>query len=139
MTRWRSPRTGSARRCAEILEKGDAAPAEIDRTISALAVSAGIQLPNNPLDGLRPLALQQEIVIAWPRFASALVATGPVILLIEDLHWATDQALTLLERLTAGTAGSLLVVATARLELRRCAPRLRPRTGRRHGSSRCAH
>ena len=106
----------------EILEKGDAAPAEIDRTISALAVSAGIQLPNNPLDGLRPLALQQEIVIAWPRFASALVATGPVILLIEDLHWATDQALTLLERLTAGTAGSLLVVATARLEFANAHP-----------------
>jgi class 3 adenylate cyclase/tetratricopeptide (TPR) repeat protein len=89
---------------------------EIDHTIFALAITAGIHVAGNPLEELRPVAVANEIAIAWPRFVSAHAAAGPVILVIEDLHWAGDQLVAVLERLLARSAGRVLLIAAARPE-----------------------
>jgi DNA-binding SARP family transcriptional activator len=90
---------------------------ELDRTVFALAATAGIALPGNPLDRMEPRAVADELTRAWPRFATALAARRPTILLVEDLHWAGAPLLEMLPRLAARVAGPLLVVATARPEL----------------------
>lgn len=90
--------------------------ADVSQTVFALAVLAGIHLPNNPLDELRPLALSNELSLAWPRFVSSLALKGPVVVVIEDLHWASGQLLAMLERLLARTTGPVLFVGTARPE-----------------------
>src|SRR6266545_3452790 len=56
---------------------------------------------------------------AWRRFLHGLTAKRPLVLLVEDLHWADDALLDFLEALAAPRAGPtpLLVLATARPEL----------------------
>src|SRR5438105_7748796 len=60
--------------------------------------------------------------MAWPRFISAYAAAGPVILVLEDLHWASDRMVQMIERLLARSTGPLLLVTTARPELRKAHP-----------------
>ncbi len=91
--------------------------AEIDSTVFALATTAGIAIPANPLDRLEPAAVADELARAWPRFAAAYVAQTHGVFIVEDLHWADEQLLDMLERLIARTQGPLLVVGTARPEL----------------------
>ena len=97
---------------------------ETDRTIFALATSVGIRLPDNPLARASPEAVMDELARAWPRFASALAAAGPTVLLVEDLHWAGDALVEMLERIVTRSSGPLLVVATARPEAVVAHPRL---------------
>jgi class 3 adenylate cyclase len=99
----------------EVLEKAGATDAEITDTMHALAISAGVRLPDNPLVELRPTAVAIALALAWPRFVSAL-AKDPLVVLIEDLHWADSQLLAILESIRARAIGPVLVLATARPE-----------------------
>jgi DNA-binding SARP family transcriptional activator len=90
---------------------------ELEQTAYALATTAGFALPANPLDQLEPRIVADELARAWPRFATALASERPTILVIEDLHWAGESLVTLLDRLLVRSGGRLLVVATARPEL----------------------
>ena len=67
--------------------------------------------------GLHPLAARDRFQDAWVEFLEELVAERPLVMLIEDLHWAEEQLLDLLERLVRDVRGPLLLVATARPEL----------------------
>src|SRR5437588_2499473 len=94
----------------------------IDHTVFALALTAGITIPGNPLDTLRPAAVDWELQLAWPRFIDACATAGPVILVLEDLHWAGDRLIAVVERLLARSTGPLLLVTAARPELRKTHP-----------------
>jgi DNA-binding SARP family transcriptional activator len=83
-------------------------------TASALAVSAGISLPENELEGASPESVAEEIALAWPRLLSALAARFPVLVTIEDLHWAEEPLLAMLERIVARSEGPIMLLATAR-------------------------
>lgn len=67
--------------------------------------------------GLHPLAARDRFQDAWVDFLDELVATRPMVMLIEDVHWAEEQLLDLLERLVRDTRGPLLLIATGRPEL----------------------
>ena len=61
---------------------------------------------------------QSESFSAWRQFLEAVAATRPLVLVIEDLHWADPALLRFLEHLVDWAAGvDLLVVTTARPEL----------------------
>ncbi len=65
---------------------------------------------------------QEEAFAAWRRFLHGLATRRPLVLVVEDLHWADDALLDFLESLldrTGSPPGSipLLLVATARPEL----------------------
>lgn len=66
---------------------------------------------------LHPLAAREKLHDAWLEFLQDLVAERPVVVLIEDLHWAEDPLLDLLERTGREVQGPLLIVGTARPEL----------------------
>jgi class 3 adenylate cyclase/tetratricopeptide (TPR) repeat protein len=89
---------------------------DVDRTVYALAITAGISLEDNALDRYSPDAVDEELGRAWPRFASSLAERGPAVLVIEDLHWASERLLAMLERLASRSFGPLFVLATARPE-----------------------
>ena len=63
-------------------------------------------------------ASRDESFMAWRRFLQLVATRGPLILVIEDLHWADPAMLEFLEQLLdqAGPA-DLLMVVTARPEL----------------------
>ncbi|HEY2957217.1 MAG TPA: BTAD domain-containing putative transcriptional regulator [Actinomycetota bacterium] len=88
-----------------------------------LLVGAGNE---EPADGER-----QETIAAWRRFLHGLASRRPLVLVLEDLHWADDALLDFVETL-AGQAGAgrsgqvrLLVVATARPKLLERRPKWR--------------
>ena len=63
-------------------------------------------------------ATQEELFTAWRRFLEALATTGPLVVVIEDLHWADPALLDFLTHLLEWTVGMpLVIVATARPEL----------------------
>ena len=85
---------------------------EIEQTIAALATTAGIAL-----DGAdRRQVTAEDMARAWPRLATALVASAPAVWLIEDLHWAGEPVPEMLQRIATGTEGPLILLATARPE-----------------------
>ena len=90
---------------------------EAERVTAALAIASGIALPDNPLERLTPGSVADEIALAWPAFVSGLAALIPAIVVIEDLHWAEEPLLEMLERMIARSTGPLLLIATARPEL----------------------
>ena len=105
-----------------VLQHVSADRATIDHTVFALAFTAGITIPGNPLESIRPLAVQLELSMAWPRFVSAYATAGPVILVVEDLHWASDRMVEMIERLLSRSTGPVLLVTTARPEFRTAHP-----------------
>ena len=63
-------------------------------------------------------AERAELFAAWQRFVEAMAASRPLVLVIEDLHWADQAMLEFLEHLVERSADlPLLIVATARPEL----------------------
>ncbi len=61
---------------------------------------------------------QAELFSAWLRFFEALADRNPLVLVIEDLHWADAAMLDFIEHLTDWAISSpILVVTTARPEL----------------------
>ena len=88
----------------------------VDATIFALATTAAVRLPDNPLDRADPREVADELGRAWPRFASAFAQDGPVIMVVEDLHWAGKPLVDMLARLVARATGPVVVLATARPE-----------------------
>jgi class 3 adenylate cyclase/tetratricopeptide (TPR) repeat protein len=63
-------------------------------------------------------AERAELFAAWRRFVEAIAAAGPLVLVVEDLHWADQAMLEFLEHLVERSADlPLLIVATARPEL----------------------
>jgi class 3 adenylate cyclase/tetratricopeptide (TPR) repeat protein len=86
---------------------------ERTQTAAALAVSIGLPIVG-PDAGAPPTA--EDLARAWPRFASAYVADAPAIWLVEDLHWAGEPVVEMLERIVTRTTGPLVMLATARPE-----------------------
>jgi class 3 adenylate cyclase/tetratricopeptide (TPR) repeat protein len=72
-----------------------------------------------PLLGLEsPPADREENFTAWLRFLEEMTASGPTVLVFEDLHWADEALLAFLEHLSSHMATvPLMVVGTARPEL----------------------
>ncbi len=66
---------------------------------------------------LHPLVARERLRDAWVELLDELVAERPAVILIEDVHWAEDELLDLLERLVEDTSGPLLLICTARPEL----------------------
>ncbi len=61
---------------------------------------------------------RDEIFTAWRLLVEALAARGPLVVVFEDLHWASDTLLDLVEHVTTSrTTGPLVLFALARPEL----------------------
>jgi len=100
-----------------LFEDAGVEPGEVDRVLFALATTAGIVLPENPLDEMSPESIGEELGLAWPRFLSALAARGPTLVVIEDLHRGEPPLLDMIEHLVSRSTGPVFMVATGRPEL----------------------
>jgi class 3 adenylate cyclase len=80
---------------------------------SLLGLSLGLEVAG----GLHPLIVRDRFQDAWVEFLAKLSTERPVVVLVEDLHWAEGPLLDLLEHLIEAARGPLLVLATARPEL----------------------
>src|SRR5690242_17971057 len=77
----------------------------------------GLTLGLDVAEGLHPLAVRERLHDSWAEFLQELAKERPTVVLVEDVHWAEDDLLDLLDSLIAQVEGPLLVLATARPEL----------------------
>ena len=78
-----------------------------------LGMTLGLEAPSD----VHPLAARDRLRQAWVDFLGELVAEQTAVVLVEDLHWAEDALLDLLEAGLHDVRGPLLLLATARPEL----------------------
>jgi class 3 adenylate cyclase/tetratricopeptide (TPR) repeat protein len=60
---------------------------------------------------------REELFEAWRRFLERLAARYPLVLVLDDIHWADDGLLDFIDHLADWAQGPITVVATARAEL----------------------
>ena len=77
----------------------------------------GLTLGLDVAGDLHPLVARDRLHDAWAEFLEELVGEQPAVILVEDLHWADDELLDLLEFLLRGVQGPMLLLCTARPEL----------------------
>jgi class 3 adenylate cyclase/tetratricopeptide (TPR) repeat protein len=94
-----------------VSDQPEAVQARLGRPI--LGLSLGFDAPAD----LHPLEAREQLQTAWVELLSDLARDQPVVLLIEDVNWADEALLDLLERLARDVRGPLLLIATARPEL----------------------
>ncbi len=92
-----------------------------ERTLAALAATAGIPLSDSPLTHMAPQSVADELAWAWPRFASVETA-APAVWVVEDLHWAGAPLLEMLEKIISRSTGPLIMIGTARPDLAEAHP-----------------
>ena len=84
---------------------------------SAIVASSRRSSGLEPDADLHPWEARERLRAAWVDLLDDLAANGPAVAWIEDLHWADDALLELLEQGLREATGPLLLVATARPEL----------------------
>jgi class 3 adenylate cyclase len=77
----------------------------------------GLTLGLDVAEGLHPLAARERLHDSWAEFLQELAQERPAVVLVEDVHWAEDDLLDLLDFLAVQVDGPLLLIATARPEL----------------------
>jgi class 3 adenylate cyclase len=87
------------------------------RATAALAYTIGLQDPDVSFSDLDPKDVRAEVHAAWRSFFTALGGNGPVVVVIEDIHWADPALLDLLEELTDRVAGPVLFLCPSRPDL----------------------
>ena len=77
-----------------------------------LALTLGIDVAGD----LHPMDARAFLHDTWVELVAELAAEQPLVLLVEDLHWAEPPLLDLLERTLGEVAGPVLLLATGRQE-----------------------
>ncbi|MBA3739574.1 MAG: AAA family ATPase [Chloroflexi bacterium] len=91
--------------------------ADPSRTTALLGFTVGIAVPGHDFGRMDPEQLRIGVVEAWRTFFSALAADGPLIAVVEDIHWADTALLDVLDDLGARVQGSVLFLCPARPDL----------------------
>jgi len=87
------------------------------RATAALAFTVGIEDPSMSFRDLPPREVRSETHSAWRSFFSALSRERPVVVVVEDIHWAGSPMLDLLDDLADHVEGPVMFVCPARPEL----------------------
>ncbi len=87
------------------------------RSAAVLAFTFGLEDPRFGLADLPPRQVRLETHEAWRAFFTGLTAERPAIVVVEDIHWADDPLLDLLEELADRVAGPLLFICPSRPDL----------------------
>ena len=77
-----------------------------------LGLTLGLDLGHE----LHPLVARERLQEAWVDLVEEMAATRPLVLAVEDVHWAEEPLLDLLERLYRDARVPLLLLVTARPE-----------------------
>jgi class 3 adenylate cyclase/tetratricopeptide (TPR) repeat protein len=90
------------------------------RMTAALLATLGLEPPELAL--LDPQAVYRAMIAAWRALLTALAAEQPLLVVVEDIHWADSTMLDILEDLAEHVASPALVLCTARADLLRTRP-----------------
>ena len=88
-----------------------------DRAAAALAFTVGVEDPTFPFTDMEPREVRAEGHAAWRSFFSALALERPLVVVIEDIHWADPALLDLLEELADRIQGGVMFLCPSRPDL----------------------
>ncbi|MEK6277113.1 MAG: adenylate/guanylate cyclase domain-containing protein, partial [Actinomycetota bacterium] len=96
-------------------EGGDA----VERNAALIALMLGIEPPDGApqLESEDPQRMRDSLFSAIRSLLEAMASTQPLILAVEDIHWADEGMLDLIEHLARWVRGPLLLICLARDEL----------------------
>jgi class 3 adenylate cyclase len=77
----------------------------------------GLALGGHAATGLHPLEAREQLHAAAVAFLETLARERPAVVIFEDIHWAEDDFLDLLERIEREARAPVAVLATTRPEL----------------------
>jgi class 3 adenylate cyclase/tetratricopeptide (TPR) repeat protein len=87
------------------------------RATAALAYTVGLVDPEVSFEGENPRDVRDELHRAWTSFFTALARVGPVIVVIEDIHWADPSLLDLLSEMAERVEGPVTFLCPSRPDL----------------------
>jgi class 3 adenylate cyclase/tetratricopeptide (TPR) repeat protein len=111
-TAWEKLRDGVGRLLEELGE-----PEAGERNAALLAVPLGIETPEQPADADDPQRMREALFSASRAVIEAITRRRPVVLAIDDIHWADEGMLDLIDHLARWVRGPLLLVCLTRDEL----------------------
>jgi class 3 adenylate cyclase/tetratricopeptide (TPR) repeat protein len=95
---------------------GESAP-ELAPFLPALIHTIGLDDPDSPLRDLSPRAVMSKIHAGWRGFFTTLAGDRPLIVVVEDIHWADGAMLDLLEELPDRIPAPVVFLCPTRPEL----------------------
>ena len=111
----RGPQEDTGRWVQSVLEAVVASASDRENLARLMSQSLGEVTGQTRLANLAPRQVKQDTLVAWEKWIRALATVRPVVLCVEDLHWADGGTLALLEELAARLAGvRVVLVATSR-------------------------
>lgn len=90
-------------------------PVGAPQIAAALASTIGLESPEGP--SFDPRTRHREMVVAWRHLLSNLAEAQPAVMIIQDIHWADDLMLDVIDDLASHTSGPLLIVCPTRSEV----------------------
>jgi len=118
------PPTTHVGRCLSFGQASAYAPlAEIVRDHGELLARRpilGLTLGRPTPEGVHPLAVREHLRAAWLELLGQLTSSGPAVVIVEDLHWADSELIELLDDGVRRTRGPLLLLGTAREDIKWC-------------------
>lgn len=104
-----------------------------EQITTSLGVTLGLEESFGTTDVLDPREVRRELVSSWRWMLTAMAEERPLVMVIEDLHWADPMMVEVLEDLVATVEGGVLIICTARPDP--TAPHVHWATGVRNFSS----
>ncbi len=86
-------------------------------TGSVLLASIGVPVWPDPLEGAEPGPARELIQRAWQSYLSAIAAEDPVLVVLEDVHWADEGMLDLIGAVAERAEAPILLLCLARPDL----------------------
>jgi class 3 adenylate cyclase/tetratricopeptide (TPR) repeat protein len=87
------------------------------RATAALAYTVNVADPEFDFGSMEPREVRQEVHAGWRSFFSALAAEAPLVVIVEDIHWADPALLDLLDESSERVVGPVLFVCPSRPDL----------------------
>ena len=88
-----------------------------DLAAAALVFTLGLDAGSTAFARLQPSAVRAELHRAWRMLDSTVAAHEPLVIVVEDVHWADPVLLDLLEEVAERAQGAVLIVCPARPDL----------------------
>ena len=98
------------------------------RATAALAYTVNVADPEFDFSSMEPREVRQEVHAGWRSFFSALASETPLVVVVEDIHWADPALLDLLDESSERVVGPVLFVCPSRPDLAATRPDLGRRT-----------
>ena len=103
----RSPSNGSSGSVRDLITTDVATHPE--KATAALAYSVGVEDPAFSFGAMEPREVSLKIHAAWRSLFSSLASRAPVVAVIDDIHWADQVLLDLLEELADRVIGPVFL------------------------------